>query len=303
MPAERETGKNAPLSPSVRFERILVATDFSAGARAALDCALAIAKPFHSKVFLLHAIPATVFQYLSPESSQQVIAQARQFAEQEMRRLVEEAGCAGTVREEILTDGNVWPLVRDFVKTNSIDLVTLGAHGRTAAKKELLGPVAEEIFRLAACPILTVGSSAGRSGSFPDEIRRILYATNFKPHAERASVYAYAMERELGAKLSVLHVVEDQQDAPKAGHDIVREFIINRMRTGMPSTCVGKRETDYQVRFGQADEEILRVSREERSDLIVLGLRSGRGDVGLLPSAVAYKLACQAPCPVLTTRQ
>src|SRR5947209_16810623 len=72
-----------------------------------------------------------------------------------MRRLVEDAGCAGMVHEEILSGGGVWPLLQEFVKGHAIDLLALGTHGRTAAKKQLLGPVAEEIFRLAKCPTLT----------------------------------------------------------------------------------------------------------------------------------------------------
>ena len=42
--------------PVVEFARILVATDFSEGARAALECALAMGRRLKSKVFLLHAI-------------------------------------------------------------------------------------------------------------------------------------------------------------------------------------------------------------------------------------------------------
>lgn len=162
--------------------------------------------------------------------------------------------------------------------------------------------MAEEIFRLAACPVLTVGAPEEQPVQ-RREVRRILLATNLKPPALYATHFAYALERELKARMNVLHVVEEQQDLPTGGRDIVSEFSITRMRKGMPLSCVGRCELEFQVRFGNASEEILQYAREEHSDLIVLGMRSGNEVAGVLPSPIAYKLACQAGCPVLTIRR
>lgn len=291
-----------PANPAVQFQRILVATDFSAGARAALDCALGIARRYQSKVYLVHVIPAEVLQYVSPEGSEEVIEQAKKFAAREMRRMVEDANCAGIVHEEILCGGGVWPLLQDFGKKHAVDLVAIGTHGRSAAKKRLLGPVAEEIFRLAECPILTVTAHSEKPALAADGVRRILYATNFKPHSERAAACAHSLEREHGAKLTVLHVVEDQLQSGGGGQGIIRDFILRRLRKGLPAECVGNCEPEFQVRFGEPGEQILSAAHEQHSDLIILGLRAGVHTEGQLPSAIAYKVVCQAPCPVLTSR-
>ena len=288
--------------PNVRLQRILVATDFSSGAREALDCALNIGRAFHTKIFLVHVIPTAAFRYVSPDSSEEAARQARAFAIQEMKKLVQEAGCEGEVREEVLFSGVVWPVLQEFAKVNEIDLIVLGTHDRSPGKSRLLGPVTEEIFRVADRPILTVAPPNRESGKQTGKIQRILYATNFKPHAERAAVCAYAMERELQARLTVLHVVEDPATAPHAGHKMVEEFLVQRMKKSIPAVCAGKCEPTFHVRFGDPAQEILRLASEEQSDLIVLGMRSGKSGNGLLPSAVAYELACQSPCPVLTIR-
>jgi len=296
------TARDDLASSVVQFQRILVATDFSAGARAALDYALDIGLPFQSKIFLVHAIPTGLSNYVPPEASEEVIRQANSFAANQMQRLVQESGCAGSVQEEILCGERVWPLLQEFAANNEVDLIVLGTHGRTAVKQRLLGPVAEEIFRLAERPILTVGPRSEKNKGEAPLVRRILYATNFKPHAERAASIAYALEREQGAKLTVLHVVEEPAETPKSAHKFVEEFMIRRMKKGIPLVCVGKCEPALQVRFGEPAEQILKSAGEEDSDLIVLGMRSGKHATGNLPSAVAYKLACQAPCPVLTVR-
>ncbi len=289
-------------NPGVPFQHILVATDFSKGARAALDFALEIARSFQSRVYLVHVISTTVLQYVPPEGAEAIERLAREFAVREMQRLIKEAGCEGKVREEILTGATVWPLLQEFIRKNSVDLLVLGTHGRAATNRQILGPVAEEIFRLAECPVLTVGVS-GEQPAQRREVRRILMATNLKPHAEYAAHFAYALERALKVQMSVLHVVEEQRDLPTGGRDIVSEFLITRMQKGMPLGCVGRCEPEFRVRYGDASEQILQFAREEHADLIVLGMRSGSEAAGMLPSAIAYKLAYQAECPVLTIRR
>lgn len=300
MSAGRVAVKSGSPNPVVRFERILVATDFSVGALAALDYALRIARSFQSKIYLVHAIPTSFLNYVSSEASDEIVQHAKRFAGKKMQQLVKEAGCAGTVEEAILSGEAVWPALHEFIETHSVDLLVLGTHGRVARKRQLLGPVAEEIFRLAECPVLTVGTQA-QAVEHPEQTR-ILFATNFKPHAEHAAPFAYALEREQKAEMTVLNVVEEPQDSPAGGHGIVRDFMVNRMRRGMPASCVGNCEPAFQVRFGDAAEQILQLAREEQSSLIVLGMRAGKDVAGRLPSAVAYRLACQAPCPVLTIR-
>jgi nucleotide-binding universal stress UspA family protein len=203
---------------------------------------------------------------------------------------------------EILSGGRVWPLLEEYAKRQAIDLVVVGTHGRGTANNQLLGPVAEEIFRLADCPILTVGARAENSPIAASGVRRILYATNFKPHSERAAAVAHLLEREHGAKLTVMHVVEEQLQSSEGSKGIVRDFMLRRMRKGLPVACIGKCEPEFQVRFGDPGEQILAVAREQQSDLIILGLRAGMPAGGELPSAIAYKIVCQSTCPVLTTR-
>jgi nucleotide-binding universal stress UspA family protein len=302
MSTDRVIAISHPANPVVQFQRILVATDFSAGARTALECALGIARRYQSQVYLVHVIPAGALPYVSPDSFEEAIQQAKKFAAREIRRLTKETGCEGMVHEEILCGGEVWSLLQHFAKSHAVDLIALGTHGRTATKKQLLGPVAEEIFRLSEFPILTVGAHSEKPALAAGGVRRILYATNFKPHSERAAAFAHSLEHEHGAKLTVLHVVEDQLQSRESGFGIIHDFMFRRMRKGLPEVCVENCAPEFQVRFGDPAEQMLTVAREQHSDLIIVGLRAGTHPPGQLPSAIAYKLVCQAACPVLTTR-
>ena len=162
--------------------------------------------------------------------------------------------------------------------------------------------VAEEVFRLAECPILSVGPEVRVEAGKKAELQRLLYATNLKPHAERAASLAFALERAYQAKLTVLHVVEERSDPSQGSHEIVRDFLVNRLKKVMPAACKNTCEPDFLVRFGEAAQEILRTATEQDADLLVLGLRGNPKLAGQLPSATAYELVRQAPCPVLTLR-
>jgi nucleotide-binding universal stress UspA family protein len=296
------TVRDDPSKPVVEFRRILVATDFSDWARGALGYALTIARRFKSKVYLAHVIPSQVFHFVSPESSAEAIQKAKVFASGALRRWIDSAAMGDVEHEDLLVEGQVWPVLQGLIESHGIDLLAMGTHGRTSQKKLLLGAVAEEVFRLAECPILSVGPEVRLETGKRVELQRLLYATNLKPHAERAASLAFALERAYQAKLTVLHVVEERGDPSQGGHEIVRDFLVNRLKKVMPAACKNTCEPEFLVRFGEAAQEILRTATEQAADLLLLGLRGNPKVAGQLPSATAYELVRQAPCPVLTLR-
>ncbi len=284
------------------YQRILVATDFSRISGYALGHAYAIARQLHAKLFLVHVIPKEL-PFVPPEAFNETIGKAREYGQKELKKLAAVAGLDDLEHHEILAEGPVWSTLQDLIRSELIDLLVIGTHGRTSNRTLALGSVAEEIFRSAACPVLTVGPQAKVPEGATPPFKNLLYATNFKPHAERASSVAYYLEREHPAHLSVLHVVEEAGKDLTAGNHILNDFLVKRMRKTMPAECLNRCEPDFLVRFGEPGEEILHAATASHADLIILGLRPAEKLAGYLPSAVAYRIVCQASCPVLTLRR
>jgi nucleotide-binding universal stress UspA family protein len=46
--------------------------------------------------------------------------------------------------------------INDIVKEKEIDIVVMGTHGRTGLKRLLMGSIAEDVLRHAACPVFLV---------------------------------------------------------------------------------------------------------------------------------------------------
>ena len=93
-----------------------------------------------------------------------------------------------------------------IVEENDIDLVVLGTHGRRGVQKFLLGSVAEEIWRHANVPVLTVGPAVSRSRS-DKGFHCVLFATDFTAESLAGLPYAVSMAREYQAHLVLLHVI------------------------------------------------------------------------------------------------
>lgn len=299
----RSTVRGDKTLPELEFQRILVLTDFSSGAKAALDCAHSIARKFKSKIFLLHVIPSDAFQFVSPETALEAMTRAKEFSQQRLHRLMNDAEAEGIEHEGLVVEGPIWTGVSEVITSKKIDLLVAGTRGKSGGVKLVLGAVAEEVYRMADCPILTVPPDIAGPAGQPVELKRLLFATNFKPHNERAAAIAHSLECNPKGHLTVLHVVEDSGESSAPSQMLVEEFIIKRMRKGLPDHCAEQCAPTFEVRFGKPAEEILATAKQRSSDLILLGLRTAQRTAGYLPSPVAYSIVCRSACPVLTIHQ
>lgn len=119
-------------------QHILVATDFSDSADAALDVAIQYAWSFRARLHLVHVFAAGELDVT------QLLADAAARAEPEVS--VSVAGTAGDPAQEILR----------YASRQPVDLIVVGTHGRTGVSRLLLGSVAERVVRGAGCPVLVV---------------------------------------------------------------------------------------------------------------------------------------------------
>jgi nucleotide-binding universal stress UspA family protein len=286
----------------IQLQRILFATDFSTASETAFGYALAVARHYDSQLFVAHVIRPDAYQMLPPENLPGVLGQIRHYAEQEMTNLLVSGRLRGIPHEILLEQGQLWPVLSSMIEKHSIDLIVAGTRGRTGAQKMLLGSVAEEIFRLAQCPVMTVGPGIAGGAPQEEEFHRIIYPTDFTPASERAAAYALSLAQEHQAHLTLLHVVRDADGVSPANLSRIREFFVKRLEKMIPEESSLWCEPEYAVGFGVPADVVLEIAKSQQADLIVLGVRGVAAFPGHLPPATAYKIACQSPCPVLTVR-
>ena len=142
-----------------QIRKLLVATDFSPCAAAAVHLAIDLAKQFDAEILLLHVLPTLPAFYAFPDAVSVPVAwfeaarkQAQEHLSNESRRI------HGPVVRTELREGAIHDSIVAAAVTAKADLIVVGTHGRTGLKHALLGSVAERVVRTSPIPVLTVRS-------------------------------------------------------------------------------------------------------------------------------------------------
>ncbi len=201
----------------------------------------------------------------------------------------------------VLRHGLVGDVISELIVTTDADLLVMGTHGRSGLGRLLMGSVAEEIFRQAACPVLTIGPKV--SARAPHEVRvqgdRFCHRT-LNPESLSAS-YALSLAQEYQARLTLLHVAPQVAEVAADSERILEE-LHSLVTADAKMWC----RPECKVKFGVPADGILETAAQKHADLIVLGVRSAAGHVGAATHAVAataHSIVSSAACPVLTVRE
>ena len=145
----------------MQIKTILVATDFSSDAEAAVETAIELAKAFDAKLELFHAYHVEIppiyagfgGDFTRPED---ILGPIREGAEATMDRLVEDVAAKGvSVQGRIAMDHASRAILEEAERVLA-DLIVIGTRGLTGLEHFVLGSTAERVLRLAHCPVMTV---------------------------------------------------------------------------------------------------------------------------------------------------
>jgi nucleotide-binding universal stress UspA family protein len=286
----------------IQLRNILFSTDFSPNTQVALQYAMAVARRFESRLFLAHVIPTDSYRLAPPQDAQTVSQWVRREAEEQMAALMVTGILRDVPHQVLLGEGSLWPTLAGMIDENEIDLIVAATHGRAGVGKLFLGSVAEEIFRHAKCPVMTVGPHTSSSAPREANFRRIIYATDFSAHSQHAAAYAFALAQEFQAHITLLHVVREVTDPSAESIGGVREALEDRLRLLVPPEAELWCKPEVVVGFREPAEMIRALAETRQAELIVLGVRGEVRFAGHRPAGTAYKVVCNAPCPVLTVK-
>jgi len=294
------------------FKHILVAADFSEASQRAFAVALALTCRYGSELLVVHAIPPTPRGPVPLDPLPPALDRDQIESEQEMHTFVRAAERSGISYRTVLAHGRVWNVISAEITGNEADLLVLGTHGRGALQKLAIGSVAEEVLRLADCPVLTVGPKVALADSHVAELRTVLFATDFGPASAKALPYALRLAEGSEARLVIVHMLPpvplaEAGYAPAvfAADDLqqlrmaMRDQAEKRLKALLPPASLTK-EPVYVIDF--LPEGILTAAAEHNADLIVMG--ANRGSWPWFASHIRWSLThhviCSAHCPVMT---
>lgn len=166
------------------MKTILVPTDFSSTAQAAVDVAAGIARKTGAELILLHVVEDVDEDSfnVSGEAFASAPGEYRLFtmkliqkATRQLAKAVEQASRGGLKVSSKLRLGNPYHGMHLTISEQKVDLVVMGTKGSSGYEEVMVGSNTEKVVRRSNCPVLTVNRPPVNA-----EFKSIVYATSLK---------------------------------------------------------------------------------------------------------------------------
>jgi nucleotide-binding universal stress UspA family protein len=146
----------------IDLKRILVATDLSEASDAALRYGLELARRFDASLHIIHVVDDLATHLQVPGAGADVPTLQKAIeddARAALERLLPESEReAFHARVTIAASSSPGHAILEYASAETVDLVIVGTHGRHSLSHFFLGSVAQQVSRLADCPVLSVRS-------------------------------------------------------------------------------------------------------------------------------------------------
>ena len=295
----------------ISIKKILVPVDFSEPSKKAVTYGLTLAKQFNARLILAHIVPASsALPYAFPLETFEIERNQEQTARREIQQLVPAEYKEECEIRTIVKTGSIDSELLGIVRTEAVDLVIMGTHGRRRFSDWFIGSVTERLLRKVPVPLLTVSHVDPEKHTVGlVALKRILYATDRFESSSAGLVYAIDLARRAGAHLTVMHAVyyADQALWAPAG---IPDFDNERLRLSreirkkidnvFAQEHLQELPIDIVVDEGKPFEKILQIAKEIDVDIIVLNLQSKGTLERALLGATAERVVRLAPIPVLS---
>jgi nucleotide-binding universal stress UspA family protein len=295
------------------FNSILLASDFSPSAEAALLYAAAWARLSQARLLVLHVIDTRVTalpRWTDVFRATEVFAERQAAVTEALQQLRAHPELAGLQVHTFVQHGTPREHIVDMAAY--VDLVVMGTGKAVEAKRQRTGKTAQYVAHASPTPVLFVPPGGGiaerpPAGVAPLPLRHILLALHFARYAPQAITLSQQLAATCQATLQVLQVLEPDKVTSYpletgAGlyHnlDAVKILLRKRLADIIPDDPAGA-PVERLLLEGNPAEVIVRQSAESQAGLVVMSVHA----YGLLQkfftvSTVDMVLE-QTACPIL----
>jgi nucleotide-binding universal stress UspA family protein len=284
----------------LEIHNVLFGTDFSPAATGAFSHAVAIVNRYNAKLIVAHVVSLETVELLDDDAARAWVEQARTEATRKINELLNPLHLSRERYEIVVGEGEaISGALVEIIRDHHADLAVLGTHGRRGLQKLRMGSVAEEVFRVSPCPVLTVGTSVKSAAA--EGLKHILYPVHFVPDSANAAAYAVSLAERYNATLTVMNVRDDVSTSANIPAQISQP-VERWMNDHIPQNSDLRRRLRFEAGFGLATDAILHFVEKEGVDMIVMSVRRLDPTIAAhLPKAdTAYELVNRATCPALT---
>ena len=295
------------------IRKILFPTDFSESAEHAFSHAAHLASyfdaevhVFHTKVRVSDTYPA--LEHLLEEADEEEAAGIALPHAVDEHRMKAPKGDQVIVIQAEQTSPSACDSIQEYVKENDIDLIVMGTHGRRGPKRLFIGSTAECVVRHTDRPVLTLRSDA--DVMMTDVLKHLIVPVDFSDFADEAIRYAREFAKVWGAKITLLHVIEEAVLPTVYGIEPVSVFSADHVLEQSKKALSDMKakyfsdsdQVETHVAIGHAATTIADFAKEVGGDLIIIPTHGLTGIKRFLMGSVTELVVRTAPCAVLTMK-
>jgi nucleotide-binding universal stress UspA family protein len=292
--------------PRAKRFHVLVATDGSASARAALATAVRFPWPADARG------SAVVARQVRTDYRRSIVMAAldrtSDFNASRASRAMSKRWADGVAQ---VVDAEPIEGILNEARRLGANVIVMGWRGHGAVRRLLIGSVSRGVVRRASCSVLVVRRPLR-------ELRHIVVAHDGSPHAERALAFVAALTPRRGTRATVFRAVETMH-VPAQGlitanmratvaaevariNDERRTKARQEVARAAKTLSAAGWRVDEDIAEGDPLRELLARVHKTRADLVVLGAKGVTGLRHLLLGSVADGALNRSPVPVLVVR-
>ena len=296
------------------FHHLLMATDFSEISQRALAGAITLAAQNHALLSVVHVLPRRHEILDNPPE----INLERMDAQEQLEAATRAIGFTQAPDCVIIRHGPVPQEIMALAREAGVDLLVIGTRGRAGLTKMALGSIAEELLRIAPCPVITFGPKA--KVTMPQQesaFRSILFATDFGVGSAKILPYVRAMAAAPSTHVALLHMIapmpaSSNLSAYAPATAAAEEFqewqasshtrSVQQLKAWWLGDAKQACEPEYVVGTDFLPEGILTAADQRHCDLIVMGANHAASPrlAAHIPWSAVHEVIRHASCPVMT---
>ena len=276
------------MSFSAGLETIVVATDLHGQSEAAVEYARKLAVNYGARIVLAHGADPLEYAAVAGIPGQ-IQRELPEEARKALDKLATELLCEGIHSHTEVRQGAVAQMLLDVARQYKAGLIVMGTKGMQGAGPVVVGAIAEQLVRLAPCPVLAVAADWNAGQFRPTPGGPVLLAVERNEAATEAVATAYSLAEVFKRPLIVIHARNEAEAATKAPCAALLEEFGVRSSEDVPLTCIGE--------DGNPTDAVVRAIAQYHPSILVAGVKRTSETPG--PHGTAFALLARSRVPVL----
>ena len=294
----------------IHLKTILCAIDFSQYINQTLHYGVGLSKGFGARLIVFHSVHVPEDQlFASPIAEhEQELERLSDKALKKIEKLMQSCEVNWTA---VVTKGDPVEKIAEEAEHENVDLVMAVSHGIKGFKRFLLGTVVERMARGLNRPFLVIPPKK-RSKASDDNVffsfERLVVGCDLSPDISPALEYARYIAKKFGSEIHLLHTLESPVneeiiDKTEGPYEKVQQTLIQRLSDRLLDLYPDRNDEEFKIRAivktGIPGEALIRYSKEQNADLVIVGIRRHGAIEKILVGSTTEAVLRHSPCPVL----